>query len=238
MYFKYKGKSSKDFCLKIKEINNLSSPSRALETHVVPGRNGELIIDNGHYNNFRLQIECFIDGRPERNGKELSLAEIASELKAWLQGGDFGYSPIELEGEDFYYEGYCDNSLDIQELFVNFAEVLITFNCKPYRKKATDKIVITQKNTVVTNEYVESEPYIKVYGTGDIMLTIGNQTIELVNVENFIEIDSELMNCFKDNVNQNNRMIGDFPTLRPGDNSVGWSGRVTKIEIEPRWVRL
>ena len=72
MYFNYRGKSSRDFCLKIKEINNLSSPSRALEVHEVLGRNGELIIDNGNYTNFRLQIQCFIDGRPNRNGKELS----------------------------------------------------------------------------------------------------------------------------------------------------------------------
>lgn len=237
MYFNYRGKSSRDFCLKIKEINNLSSPSRALDIHEVLGRNGELIIDNGNYNNFHLQIECFIDGRPERNGKELSLAELADELKSWLQTS-FEYSPIQIEGQDFYYEGYCDNSLDIKELFTNFGEVLITFNCKPYRKKDSDKITITQSGTTIANEHMDSEPYVKVYGTGDITLTIGDQTIKLVNVENYIELDSELMNCFKDNVNQNNRMIGDFPLLRKGDNSVTWSGKVTKIEIEPRWVRL
>ena len=237
MYFNYRGKSGKDFCLKIKEINNLSSPSRALDIHEVLGRNGELIIDNGNYNNFHLQIECFLDGRPQRNDKELSLAELADELKSWLQTS-FEYSPIQIEGQDFYYEGYCDNSLDIKELFTNFGEVLITFNCKPYRKKDSDKITITQSGTTITNEYMDSEPYVKVYGTGDITLTIGNQTIKLVNVENYIELDSELMNCFKDNVNQNNRMIGDFPLLRKGDNSVTWSGKVTKIEIEPRWVRL
>lgn len=237
MYFNYRGKSSRDFCLKIKEINNLSSPSRALEIHEVLGRNGELIIDQGNYTNFHLQIQCFVDGRPERNGKELSLAQLADELKSWLQTS-FQYSPIQIEGEDFYYEGYCDNSLDIKELFVNFGEVLLTFNCKPYRKKDSDKITITQNNTTITNEHMDSEPYIKVYGSGDATLLIGSQEIKLVNIENYIEIDSELMNCFKDNVNQNNRMIGDFPVLKTGDNSVAWSGNVTKIEIEPRWVRL
>ena len=239
MYFEYRGKKSSDFCLKIKEINNYSSPSRALETHVVPGRHGELVIDNGHYNNFRLQITCFLDGRPERNGKKLSLAELATELKAWLQEGDYGYSPIKLENEEYYYEGYLENYLDIKELFTNFAEVLLTFNCKPFRKKDSDDvIVITEKNTVITNNGIDSEPYIKVFGSGDITLSIGEQLIKFVNVEQYIEIDSELMNCYKNGVNQNNRMFGDFPVLKRGDNSVSFTGNVTKIEIRPRWVRL
>ena len=121
---------------------------------------------------------------------------------------------------------------------MNFGEVLLSFNCKPYRKKASDKITITQKNTVVTNEFMDSEPHIKIFGSGDVDLKIGSQTIKLTNIENYIEIDSELMNCYKDNVNQNNRMSGEFPILKSGDNSVTWSGNVTKIEIEPRWVRL
>jgi len=237
MYFNYRGKSSRDFCLKVKEINNLSSPSRALEVHEVLGRNGELIIDNGNYTNFHLQIQCFIDGRPERNGKELSLAELANELKLWLQTS-FEYSPIEIEGDEFYYEGYLDNSLDIKELFVNFGEVLLTFNCKPFKKKKSDKITIAFKNTVITNEHMDSEPYMKIHGNGNATLTINDKTIKFKDIENYIEIDSELMNCFKDNVNQNNRMIGEFPVLVNGDNSVTWSGDITKIEIEPRWVRL
>jgi phage-related protein len=237
MYFNYRGKSSRDFCLKIKEINNLSSPSRALEIHEVLGRNGELIIDQGNYTNFHLQIECFVDGRPERNGKELSLAELASELKLWLQTS-FEYSPIQIEGEDFYYEGYCDNSLDIKELFTNFGQVLLSFNCKPYRKKDSEKIVMINKDQTIINEYMDSEPYIKILGNGDITLDISGRIVKFKNVENYIEIDSELFNCFKDNVNQNNRMYGEFPILKSGDNVITWSGNVQRIEIEPRWVRL
>lgn len=237
MYFNYRGKSSRDFCLKIKEINNLSSPMRALEVHEVLGRNGELIIDQGNYTNFHLQIQCFVDGRPNRNGKELSLAQLADELKLWLQTS-FEYSPIQIEGEDFYYEGYCDNSLDIKELFVNFGEVLLTFNCKPYRKKDSDKINVVFKDTIITNDYMDSEPYMKIHGNGDVTLTINDKTIKFNDIDRYIEVDSELMNCFKDNVNQNNKMIGEFPILKSGDNSVTWSGDITKIEIEPRWVRL
>ena len=237
MYFEYRGKSSRDFCLKIKEINNLSSPMRAIDVHQVLGRNGELIIDQGNYNNFHLQIECFIDGRPLRNGKELSLAQLATELKAWLQTS-YEYSPIKIEGDEFYYEGYLDNSLDIQELFTNFGEVLLSFNCKPFKKKDAEKVVIISKGHNLVNEYMDSEPYMKILGSGDVTLDISGRIIKFKNIENYIEVDSELMNCFKDNVNQNNRMYGEFPVLKQGDNVISWSGDIKRIEIEPRWVRL
>lgn len=237
MYFTYRGKSSRDFCLKIKEINNLSSPSRALEAHQVLGRNGELIVDNGNYNNFQLQLTCYIDGRPKRNGKDKSLAELASELKAWLQTS-FSYSPIVIDGEEFYYEGYCDNSLDLKELFTNYGEVLLTFNCKPLKKKSSETIIIREQGQVIVNEYMDSEPYMKIYGNGDIKILINNRPLEFKNVEAYIEVDTELMNCYKDNVNQNNRMYTDFPILTTGENTFTWTGRLTRIEIEPRWVKL
>lgn len=237
MYFTYRGKSSKDFCLKIKEINNLSSPSRALETLSVLGKNGELIIDHGNYNNFILEINCFLDGRPERNGKEMDLESLATELKLWLQT-EFSYSEIAIDDSEFFYEGYCNNSLDIKELFTNFAEVLLTFNCKPFKKTKTETIVITQNLQTVTNDYMDSEPYMKIFGSGDITIAINNRPLKFKNVEDYIEVDTELMNCFKGEINQNNRMYSDFPILTAGENVFSWEGNVTKIEIEPRWVKL
>ena len=175
--------------------------------------------------------------RMDRNGKELSLAQLATELKAWLQTS-YEYSPIKIEGDEFYYEGYLDNSLDIQELFTNFGEVLLSFNCKPFKKKDAEKVVIISKGHNLVNEYMDSEPYMKILGSGDVTLDISGRIIKFKNIENYIEVDSELMNCFKDNVNQNNRMYGEFPVLKQGDNVISWSGDIKRIEIEPRWVRL
>ena len=85
---------------------------------------------------------------------------------------------------------------------------------------------------------MNSEPYIKVYGTGDITISINDRPLKFKNVENYIEVDTELMNCFKDNINQNNRMYSDFPILNAGENTFTWVGNVIKIELEPRWVKL
>ena len=80
MYFTYDGVSSQDFGLKIKKdgINNLSSPQRSYEAIQVKGRNGDLIIDNGNFENFTLEIECYLDSR------ESGLNAVSKELIKWL----------------------------------------------------------------------------------------------------------------------------------------------------------
>lgn len=80
-----------------------------------------------------------------------------------------------------------------------------------------------------------SEPNIKVYGNGDITLFVNDSSISLKDVDEYVEIDSLVMQCHKGNINKNNKMIGDFPILKTGDNTITCSGDVTKIEVIPRW---
>jgi phage-related protein len=62
----------------------------------------------------------------------------------------------------------------------------------------------------------------------------------LKNVENEIEVDSEIMNCYKSIsgvvTNQNNKMYSEFPIIEEGLNNISWTGNVTRVEIIPRWV--
>ena len=74
----------------------------------------------------------------------------------------------------------------------------------------------------ITNPTVfESRPDIKLYGSGAVMLNISSGssttswTISAIN--EYIEIDSELMNCFKDTVLKNDTVKGaEVPVLKPG----------------------
>ena len=73
----------------------------------------------------------------------------------------------------------------------------------------------------ITNPTVfESRPDIKLYGRGAVMLNISSGssttswTISAIN--EYIEIDSELMNCFKDTALKNGTVKGaEFPVLKP-----------------------
>ncbi len=235
MYFIYDNISSQEFGLKIKKdgINNFSSPQRSYETIQVKGRNGDLIIDNGNYENFTLEIECYIDSRNS------DLNTISKELKKWLVS-DLKYKKLILSTDsNYYYEAICINKIDISEVVKNFGECLIVFSCKPLKKEifGDSKIILTQSNTLY-NEGLASSPYIKVVGSGDITININNQKLILKGVEDYIEVDTELYNCFKGNVNQNNKMYSNFPVLEEGKNEISFTGSVIQLEILPRWVVL
>ena len=236
MYFIYNDKSSEDFNIKIKTINNLSSPQRSIEKILVPGRNGELILDNGNFENFILTIECYLNC----SSKDKNV--ISKEIKRWLQS-DFSYKKLILSNDtEFYYEAYCDTKLDFEYISSNFESFLISFSCKPYKKETNEDIITITESINIYNNYMPSNPLIKVVGSGDVIVSINNQELILKGLEDEIEIDSELMNAYKkingDIVLLNNKMYSDFPVLESGENQISFEGNISKIEIIPRWVVL
>jgi len=47
------------------------------------------------------------------------------------------------------------------------------------------------------------------------------------------------MNFFKGTEPKNDQVVGSgFPVLYPGDTTITFTGGITKIEIEPRWMTL
>ncbi|MDU6337913.1 MAG: phage tail protein, partial [Clostridium sporogenes] len=64
---------------------------------------------------------------------------------------------------------------------------------------------------------------------------INNEIIKFTNISDYIELDSEMMECYKSNVPLNHLMIGNFPIFQVGENNISWTGNISKIEIIPRW---
>lgn len=87
----------------------------------------------------------------------------------------------------------------------------------------------------------DSKPLIRAYGSGNGQVTIGNQIIALTDIDGYIDIDCETMNCYNGVENCNSKVtLGaqGFPTLPPGITAVSFGGGVTKVEITPRWWEL
>lgn len=232
-YFIYDGISSADFNIIITKTNQLSSPERNIEIIEIDGRNDHLLIDKGNYKPFNLEIECYIDA------EENNICEISRNIKKWLQS-DFKFKKLIFSDDpEYYYEASCINKLDIEEVINLLGEFKITFLCNPLKKKInSDFPIVLTNNTTLYNENIVSNPYIKVVGSGNITVNINNQKLILKGVEEYIEVDTELYNCFKGSENQNNKMYSDFPVLEEGKNNISWEGNVTRVEIIPRWVVL
>ena len=239
MYFIFDGTSSKEFNIKIKKngINNLSSPQRSYESKAINGRNGEILIDNLSYENFTLNIKCCIDAR------KTNIIEVSRYLKKWLQT-DLDYKKLILSCEqDFYYEATCINKLDIEKVFRNFGECVISFSCKPYKRKANVSNIEMIKPSTINNNFMDSSMKLEIFGKGDMTLYFNNQTINLKDVADKVIIDSEEYDCYTLDSNGirtsfNHRMKGDFPILEEGINNINWVGKIDKLAIYPNWVVL
>ena len=72
-YFVFNGKKSSDFDVWPSGLNIFHSPGRRIERIQVPGRNGELLIEDGSFENVELEFkDCFIPNHFSENFTNLS----------------------------------------------------------------------------------------------------------------------------------------------------------------------
>lgn len=120
MDFTFNGVTASSHGLTIKSSNHLSRPSKAYDSIKVPGRTGNVIIDDGSFNNKTIDVVCFLD---RRTVNDLSVK--AKVIGNWLQGIT-GYKDL-IYSDGSTFKAICTNQIDISETIKNFAEVTIRF---------------------------------------------------------------------------------------------------------------
>lgn len=230
----YKGINSLDLSLVIKSKGSYNAAERDLEFISVPGRNGDIVHDNGRYKNIVIPYEMALVKHDHR-----AFNDICNAIKDWLSSDGRYYQLWDSYDPRYFRYATITGELDIAASLAHYGEMALDFNCKPLRYSFDGQKTIAVPATGLTLHNPESmtaSPYIKIYGSGDITMTVNNTAISLYGVSEYIEIDSELMNVYKGTTPLNNSMSGDtFPTFAPGDNSISFTGSVTSAEIIPRW---
>jgi len=225
--FYLKGKDSyEDFGIIINKLPPQVIAENNIDEFEIQGRDGTLTIDYDTRKSYALPIEC-----------TLLDSDKIHEVETWLSGG---YNELVLSWDNnFKYEARLNNKIDIAQSMEVLGEFQLLFNVQPYKKSLSDNLVTLQATgTIYNSGDVISLPAIKVYGTGSITLTINGLNVYLTNVGGYVTIDSNLQDAFKDLVYKNADMSGLFPVLKVGNNTISWSGTVTKVEITPnlRWL--
>lgn len=125
-----------------------------------------------------------------------------------------------------------------ENLVERFGEFTVIFTLDPFQYE-TNPIQTITSPTTLNNQGYESAPYIKCFVSGTGKIYIGEQTLTINGVNGTIEIDSAMMNAYRNEngliTNLNDKMIGDFPVLVEGNNRISFDGDITKLEINPRW---
>lgn len=228
-YFMFAGKSSEDFQAHISGSGTYNAPQRDISNISVPGRNGDLHIDNGRYNNIDITYPAFITDDFDHN---------FSALKAFLssQGGykvlADSYHPDHFRLAAF--KSALRPKMSPRNLSGSFD---IVFDCDPrmFLKAGTHKKEFTEAGTIMNPTLYTALPLIRVYGTGSIR--IGSVTVNITTANEYTDIDSEIEEAYKGSTNCNNNITlidGRFPKLEPGDNAISMRD-VTRMIITPRW---
>ena len=131
------------------------------------------------------------------------------------------------------------NKISVADMIYLYNSFLLQFRVQPFKysvNAAGDALELTAPTTIRNSGTVYSEPIITVFGSGDITLSINGNSYPLRNVQESITIDSEMMEVFKGNANQNGKYGGvEFPRFEVGKNEIRWTGNVSKIKVQPRW---
>jgi phage-related protein len=159
-----------------------------------------------------------------------------NEIKTWLRGE----GNLILSSEpDVFYKARLSGPIDFKKLLY-LRTAKLKFACQPYGylESGLTLQTITVQGDFVNLGTAASRPFITIYGTGTIILTINSLNVILSNVSEYVTLNSELEEAYKNLLGKNNDMQGEFPILNPGTNSISWTGTVTKLEIVPNWRNL
>ena len=221
-FFIFKNIDSRDMGVIVNKLPSITKPEKQIEKIEIEGRDGFLTVDHGGYQGTVKTVECTLD-----NGD-------INQICAWLDGsGEVIFS----NEDDKVYKAVIINQISLDKIIPILHTFLIQFECQPHKYSVNNDVITLNSTPATINNLTTalSKPIIKVYGTGAIELTVNSNVIHLTNIVDYVTIDSEMVDCYKDSQLMNNNMLGEFPILEIGTNSISWIGTVTKIEIIPNW---
>lgn len=220
--------------LKVEKPASSHFPARRYQTYTIPGRNGDLHVDEGVFQNYIQSYQCWYYTKNMTN-------DDAHAIKQWLLA-KFSYQRlVDSSDPDRYRLAKILDSVEIENRGNIVGRFTVNFSCDP-RSFSThgDQPISVDRPTVLQNDGFPALPIIKVYGTGDGTITVGAVTVELFSLSGDITLDCEMQNAYRDvgGVLENMNMhiyAPEFPVLAPGENPISWTGGVERVEIIPRW---
>ena len=171
------GIDSADFGIYISGEGVFDAPERAVETVTVPGRNGDIIIDLGHYENITVEYPAYI--------VENSLGSFSSQLRAFRGAlcSQVGYQRLTdtIHTDEYRMAAFIDGFETNVFKHNTAASITLKFNCKPQRWLTSGETVWT--STLLSDGIdnwltkFDASPLLMVKGYGTII--INNKRISI-----------------------------------------------------------
>lgn len=241
-YFTFNGHNSLEYGITISGSGTYNKPARVVERFKIPGRNGELTVSDGSFENTSLTYPCFIFGNfPAR----------MDWLSSWLLSGA-GYFRLEdtYHPEHFRMAEFTGPIEPEPTTLNRHGRFELTFNCKPQKfLKSGELWHNVQAESFVNPTGFNAKPLIEFTGPGVKTLTVNDTRVRIGAVEPggsiavgyaLMYLDCDTWEAYDQSGSNMNRYIelldGSYPELKPGANTVRRSGGTEGfVRIMPRW---
>ena len=227
-YFIWNGTRCTEHGIYVTEQPPITIPQERSKQTAIPGRPGSLTTLEGDdvYDDLTLTATCVLRD-PARK----------PEIAAWLKGA--GAVTFANRPGGFYYARIA-NQIPFEKILRGnpHCSFAVNFRCSPpfwYLNDVEDVEITTSSYVLANPGSIYSEPVMTIYGSGDISLIVNGQIIELEGVDGEITLNSVIQEAYKGEVLLNEKMSGDFPVLKPGNNLVSRTGNVTRLVIQGNW---
>lgn len=212
------------------ELPPIIKPKMRTTITKIDGRDGDIIEELG-YESYTKSIKIGLS-------KNYDIDQI---IKFFTGSGEL----IMSNEPDKIYKCKIIDKIDYNKL-LRFKTATVNFYTQPFKYKKDEAKVnlnITEETSIkVKNIGLEkSKPIIKLAGTGVVAISLNDSTIfnyHFPETEEEVIIDSMEEEAYLNGIFKNRNMTGEFPILEVGENTISWSGNLTKIEIDPksRWL--
>lgn len=218
--FWWKGIGSDEMNLIVSKTPTIAKGKKSIEKITIPGRNGFLIIDNGTYEGFVISIECHF-------AKETTDQDA---ILAWLDGaGKLSLDNIRQ------WDAVITNSISLEKVVGTYRSFLIQFECQPVSEEIAESQFTVNSNPAsitITGATASMDPIVEITGLGDVQVTVNNKAFHLYAMEGKYILDSKLKVITDINdMNASHKMLGEYPVLEPGVNTIDYIGTILDFEI-------
>lgn len=232
-FFTLNGVSSTTYGVYISGQGTFNAPARDYNIIPVPGRNGDLVGPEKRFLNGTLTYPAFIYSNFKTN-----IHDFRNFLLSLVGYHDLSDTYHPNEFRKVLFRGPFETEVESKNDAGRFE---IEFECKPQRflTSGNTKTTLTANGSITNPTRFDSQPLLRVYGTGT--LGIGSQSITITQADTYTDIDCEMMDAFKGTANKNiyvQLTDYNFPVLKPGANNISLGTGITKVEITPRWWTL
>lgn len=231
-YLTFAGRASYEFGVLISGEGTYNAPERNVTMQEIAGKNGAVMFDHGNFKNMTVKYPAFI--RENLPDKARDFLNYMGSFKTYQRLEDT------LNPYEFRLARFITNPAITTHGYKNRGgKFTLEFDCKPQRflKDGETPISYTANGKILNRTLYDAMPFLRIYGTGNGTVSIADTTITLTGIDTYIDIDCELMDAFKNGVNQNSKVAfsDDFVTIPSGEHGISFTGSVTGVDVTPRW---